>query len=330
MNKIFLLQLNNRELLKSGMDNVREFHKRIKEEKFEIDGMEWLFSNKVFFEPICFFSSERSDDDIDLLINAYRNCDTYANNLCYFDNDLFGGQTVHVTREFTYKPSWFLNYGDVFFVNDRVFCITKNEKKFAVEVVGAGSIFSENVLDKLFPNGEVSYFIDIKSSSIDKMARNAKKVMFEDKMSLESALPLMGRRTKISYMADDIINTFLSKNLNIEMACLCLSKYSHFDKNELFSFFVYGTKGDMNSPASMFIRKIARIDRVVNELSSSIGKGYKQNSTLEEKINKFISKIKEGLIDIDRDSVINSFKYRIRKKDVSVKRTSLMDIGSNY
>lgn len=330
MNKIFLLQLNNRELLKSGMDNVREFHKRIKGDSFEIGGMEWFFSNKVFFEPICFFSSERNDDDIDLLINAYRNCDTYANNLCYFDNDLFGEQAVHVTREFTYKPSWFLNYGDVFFVNNRVFCITKNEKKFAVEVVGAGDMFSENVLDKLFPNGEVSYFIDIKSSSIDKMARNAKKVMFEDKMSLESALPLMGRRTKISYMADDIINTFLSKNLNIEIACLCLSKYSHFDKNELFSFFVYGTKGDMNSPASMFIRKIARIDRVVNELSSSIGKGYKQNSTLEEKINKFISKIKEGLIDIDRDSVINSFKYRIRKKDISVKRTSLMDIGSNY
>lgn len=330
MNKIFLLQLNNRELLKSGMDNVKDFNKKIKEGSLDIDGMEWLFSNKNFFEPICFFSSERDDDDVDLLINAYRNCDTYANNLCYFENSLFGDQTVHVTREFTYKPSWFLNYGDVFFVNNRVFCVTKNENKFAVEVVGAGDTFFKNVLNELFPNGDISYFIDMKSSSIDKMAKNAKKIMLEDKMSLESALPLMGRRTKISYMVDDIINTFLSKNLSMEMACLCLKKYSQFDKNELFSFFVYGTKGDMNSPASMFIRRIARIDKVVGELSSSIEKGYKQNSTLEDKINKFISKIKEGLVEIDRESIINSFKYRIRKKEVSVKRLSILDIGNDY
>lgn len=330
MDKVFLLQLNNRELLKSGMDNVLAFHNKIREEKFEFRGMEWLFSNKDFFEPICYFSSDKKEDDIDLLISAYRNCDTYANNLCYFDNDLFGGQVVHVTKEFTYKPNWFLNYGDVFFVNNRVFCLTKNENKFAVEVFGAGDVFFDKVINKLFPNGDISYFIDMKSSSIDKMAKNAKRVMFEDKMSLESALPLMGKRTKIAYMADDIINTFLSKNLDMEMACSCLNKYSSFDKNELFGFFVYGTKGDMNSPASMFIRKISRVDKVVGELSESLEKGYKNNSTLEDKINNFVLKIKDGLINIDRESVLNSFKYRIRKKEVKIKRVSMLDIGNGY
>lgn len=332
MNKVFLFQLNNRELLKSGMDNVHAFHHRLKDESINFNGMEWLFSNSEFFEPICYFSSEKNSDidDIDLLIDSYRNCDTYANNLCYFDNNLFGEQTVHVTKEFTYKPSWYLNFGDVFFVNNRVFCISKNEKKIAVEVFGAGDVFYKNVLSKLFPNEEVSYFIDMKSSSIEKMAKNAKKIMFEDKMSLESALLIMGKRTKMSYMAEDIIDTFLNKNLNMDMACSCLNKYSCFDKNELFGFFVYGTKGDTNSPASRFIRRISRVDKVVVELSKSIEKGYKNNSTLESKINSFISKIKEGLIDIDKESVVNSFKYRVRKKEVKVNRGSIMDIGSDY
>jgi len=330
MQKIFLLQLNNKNLLKLGADNVLKINKALKSESINTQEVADILCNPDMFTPICYYSTSKTVSDTDLLVDAYRNCDTYANNLCYFHNRLFGEQEVAVTKEFTYKPNWFLAYGDVFFTSDRLFVMSKNEHNMFVEVEGIGERFKKMVMDTHFPDQDVAYFIDMKSASFERAAKHARTVIMEDRLQPEEAIPLMGRRTKIAYMVDDLINTFLAEDLDFNKACRCLSKYTTEDKNDVFSFFVYGTKGDQNSPSSRFIQKIARVDAVVKELNRDLDRGMVQNKSLEDKINRFVDKTKNGLIGITRDDILSSFKYRTKRREVKIGRGRVLEIGMGY
>lgn len=330
MKKVFLLQLNNKNLLTLGADNVLKVNQEIRNEPINTHQVADIFCNPAIFTPICYFSSSKDESDHEMVINAYRNCDTYANNLCYFHNKLFGDMDINVTKEFTYKPNWYLGYGDVFFVNDRIFLMSKNPNHMFVEMKGISERFKSNVLEHHFPDYEVPFFIDLKSSSFEKAAKHAKTVMLQDGLSPEEAIPLMGRRTKIAYMVDDLMNTFLSKDLDFKKACDCLSKYSDHDKKDVFAFFVYGNRGDLASPASRFISKVSRVDAVVTELNKEINRGMVNNQTLEDKINKFVNMTKSGLIGITKEEVLGSFKYRAKRKEVKIGRDRILDIGAGY